>query len=164
MIGQRFTRLVVLSLHAKGQKMPRKIATWLCRCDCGQTTLATAINLKTGNTKSCGCLRRTQRLTHGQSTGKNKTGAYESWSAMIDRCHNPNCRGYKNYGGRGIAVCDAWRKFENFFADMGPRPPGFSIERADNDRGYDPANCSWIPRADQVKNQRFRGWRNRINA
>jgi len=81
---------------------------------------------------------------------------YECWTSMIQRCTNPNKRGYKDYGGRGITVCEQWRSFEQFFADMGSCPRGYSIERIDNDGNYEPPNCKWIPKNEQQKNRRKR--------
>lgn len=77
------------------------------------------------------------------------------WKAMIQRCTNPNDRRWKDYGGRGITVCQRWREsFEAFYADMGPRPDGLSIDRVNNDRGYSPQNCQWATREQQARNKR----------
>ena len=73
---------------------------------------------------------------------------------MIQRCGDPGNKSYPRYGGRGIAVCERWREFENFLADMGRRPPGLSIERVDNDRGYEPGNCRWASRSEPAPNTR----------
>lgn len=90
------------------------------------------------------------RLTHGMR----RTPIYGIWNQMIQRCTNPKVKGYDRYGGRGIEVCERWLKFENFFADMGDRPEGHSIERKNNDLGYDPSNCIWIPKDKQAQNRR----------
>jgi hypothetical protein len=85
-----------------------------------------------------------------------RSGAKSSWDAMKQRCTNPKDVGFVIYGGRGITICERWLNFEAFFADMGPRPPGYSIERIDNNGNYEPANCKWIPKGDQHKNRRPR--------
>ena len=85
------------------------------------------------------------------------TPEYITWRAMIKRCANPNDPAFKNYGGRGIAVCDSWKNsFENFYADMGDRPEGLTIDRIDNDGNYEKSNCKWATRTEQVYNQRIR--------
>lgn len=152
--GQRFGRLIVVRFHMPGRKHPRRIATWLCQCDCGGSTLATKVNLKSGNTRSCGCLKQEILTKHGACVGYKISGTYRSWQHMHERCRNPNQEGYKHWGGRGISVCDRWQSFENFLADMGERPAGYSIERIDNDGNYEPSNCKWIPRNEQMQNQR----------
>lgn len=92
----------------------------------------------------------THSLTHGLSKSK----VYKAWCAMRERCYNPRCGSYKDYGGRGIGVCERWVKFENFFADMGHPPDGTSIERRDNRKGYEPSNCFWATRKMQQNNTR----------
>lgn len=85
--------------------------------------------------------------------GMRKTLIYGIWNQMVQRCTNPNVKRFEHYGGRGITVCDRWRKFESFLADMGECPPGHSIERRDNDRGYEPSNCYWLPKGRQSQNR-----------
>lgn len=97
-----------------------------------------------------------------KSHGMFGTPEYRSWAAMKSRCSNPNDHTWHDYGRVGIRVCDRWQKFENFFADMGPRPPGTSLDRIDNARGYDPGNCRWATNKQQSENRRsttFVEWR-----
>lgn len=152
--GQRFGRLVVVSLYSKTQWRERPIRNrqWLCQCDCGNQTIVDRTALGAGTTKSCGCLKLEGK--HGQTTNGRTTGTYRSWLSMIQRCTNPNYPRWKDYGGRGIQVCERWFTAANFIADMGPRPDGWSIERINNDGNYEPKNCKWIPRPDQAKNRR----------
>jgi hypothetical protein len=86
--------------------------------------------------------------------GKARSRPYNKWMSMLDRCRNPNSPAYKNYGGRGIVVCERWLDFAQFHADMGDPPPGHSLERVDNNRGYDPDNCVWADRRAQGRNKR----------
>jgi hypothetical protein len=88
--------------------------------------------------------------THGMS----RTRTYFIWKQMVARCSNPKLKDYPSYGGRGIAVSEEWRSFENFYRDMGERPPGLSIDRIDNDKGYCKENCKWATRSEQRRNRR----------
>lgn len=128
----------------------RHAAKWSCRCDCGNVIEVTGSALRDGQ-YCCGCVLLGRR-THAMS----RTPTYRAWSSMKQRCLNPKANGYELYGGRGIAICERWRhSFENFLADMGEAPDkGYSVERKDNDLGYDPSNCCWIPRREQGFNRR----------
>src|SRR5436190_19682968 len=143
--GQRFGRLIVIEIAAR--KGPGGRSLWLCRCDCESKVVAWGGNLRSGNTKSCGCLRREvsyeNHFIHGEGKSGKTTSEYHSWQAMRARCLDPNNRAYKWYGGRGIRVCARWLKFENFLADMRRRPAGRSLDRINNDGDYEPSNCRW---------------------
>lgn len=145
--GDRFGRLTVLSGNRWRQP------TCECRCDCGAVMSVEVGRLRSGNTKSCGCLandvRGAKQITHGHTRGGDSP-TYNSWTAMRARARY--AQHYPNYQRRGIAVCDRWQKFENFLEDMGKRPPGLTLERIDNAKGYEPGNCRWATKKEQGRN------------
>lgn len=121
---------------------------WECECECGGMTNVQDNNLRSGHTQSCGCLDR----PHGKSMSRE----YKSWIAVKRRCCDPNNGGYARYGARGIKICEKWiNDFPAFYADMGPKPtPKHSIDRIDNEKGYEPGNCRWATMAEQARNKR----------
>jgi hypothetical protein len=158
--GMRFGKLTVLARD--GHK--RRNVAWLCACDCGNFTTVTSRNLKTGHTGSCGHLRVQglvdRNFKHGMGNKRSNKVTYPLyflWGNIKSRCLNPNNRYWKNYGGRGITVCERWHTFENFYADVKALyVPGWSIDRIDNDRGYEPGNVRWVTASEQARNRRSR--------
>lgn len=154
--GERYGRLVALRRAAPS---PSGRTRWLFRCDCGQETIATTGGVRTGITKSCGCLRRevtaTRSTLHGHTRNRETSHEYYCWAGAKARCTNPQHISYALYGAAGVAMCDRWlSSFADFAADMGPCPPGLTLDRIDNDRGYEPGNCRWATPAEQERNKR----------
>ena len=160
LIGRRFHQATIIGI-AKSNRGRR----FLFQCDCGNTFVTTLAALTIGTTRSCGCWRKrrmamlaTIRTKHGHAVDGETTPEYRCWGDMIARCSNPNNKRFDRYGKRGISVCDRWRDFRNFFADMGKRPRGLTLERINNEGDYEPGNCRWATRAEQTANRAITKW------
>lgn len=153
--GQRFGRLVAITQSGwhplpSGKRMP----VWHCSCDCGSKLNVKKAYLTSGDTTSCGCLRREKAAALKKSHGKANSGStYDIWVLMRQRCNNPKAKGFRYYGGRGITVCQRWDSFEAFLNDMGERPPGLTLDRIEADGNYEPGNCRWATWETQNRNK-----------
>jgi hypothetical protein len=130
---------------------------WLCRCNCGTKQIIFGGNLRSGKTTQCvNCKKiEAKKNPYAFKHGMSKTNTYRIWYGMKERCYNTKNEKYKDYGGRGISVCDNWKNsFENFYTDMGERPRGLSIDRINNNGNYEPSNCRWATPTQQMKNTR----------
>ncbi len=133
--AQRFGSLKVLGQLRRVAGQPIK---WVCLCDCGTFKIARTHELTSGKVSSCGCV----------------SSAYTSWKKMRERCYNANAGQYKYYGAKGVRVCERWATYANFYADMGPRPAGMTLDRTDPTKDYGPDNCRWATREEQDANKR----------
>ncbi len=154
--GKRYGRLLVLDRDGANHM---GYSTWTCRCDCGVEKIYVGANLRSGDTKSCGCLHRDnvriRSTKHHHAHAGAISSTYRTWSSMCNRCTKPKNKRWSHYGGRGIRVCDRWLdSFANFLADMGEKPHNecVSIERINNDGHYEPGNCKWADVVTQANN------------
>lgn len=151
MVGKRFNLLTVTAEEG----LRRKEVAWRCSCECGGSTVVGGYALRSGATKSCGCLdssdaKRRRNTRHGLAD----TRIHRSWMSMLGRCERVTDTAYANYGGRGIKVCERWHVFENFAHDMGPMPNRYTLDRIDVNGNYEPGNCRWASYSEQSKNTR----------
>lgn len=159
--GLRVGRLAVVAL-ADRSLWRNANAHWVCQCDCGTTAVVRSYALQRGKVRSCGCLMREHLAhpvvpyRHGHTTATWQSQEYRAWASMIQRCHNPRHPRFRDWGGRGIRVCDEWRAdFMAFLAHIGPKPsPELSLDRIDNNGNCEPGNVRWATAVVQRANQR----------
>jgi len=133
-----------------------RLTTSSCLCECGVETRVFGGNLSREHTRSCGCLHREFASVTAKTHGMTKSSEFHIWQGMLARCYNPDMKKYNRYGGRGISICDRWKNsFENFYIDMGMKPSRLhSIDRVNNNGNYEPDNCRWITRKQNMNNTR----------
>lgn len=153
--GLVFGRLTVVG--KSGTRSGR--VTWECCCSCGNTVHTVSHALTSGHSKSCGCWRdernKGTEIKHGHARrGVKLSPTYKTWQSMMTRCYNSGVKSFKDYGGRGITVCNEWHHFENFLSSMGERPTGTTLDRKNNAKGYSPSNCRWATKFEQARNTR----------
>lgn len=146
MVGKKFNKLLVL--RDSGLRGARNRIKYVCLCDCGNESIVFGDPLRRGHTKSCGCDKSIIMTKHG----KHGSGAYKTWDKMIQRCTNPKNHAYKHYGEKGVFVCKEWMEFKSFYADMGDRPNGMTIDRLNHEDGYYKENCVWTTQESQTQN------------
>lgn len=157
----KFGRWVVVGVAPIDPSKKNRAKRWLCKCDCGNLKSVSSSALTSGDSKSCGCLHKSKAkeacINRNTSHGLSKTKEYECWKGMKSRCYNPERENYEYYGGKGVTVCDEWKKsFEKFLHDMGSQPDDdvtWTVERLDKDKPYCKENCVWEIWEHQARNR-----------
>lgn len=157
-IGDKYGQLTIIERAENDNRNQTRV---VCKCDCGKVVTVRIIHLKSGMTKSCGCYLRERVKQSSTKHGQSNSRLYSVWNGMKDRCYNINNRQYKNYGGRGIKICEEWQDFEPFYKwaiSYGYNPEAVkgkcTIDRINNDGNYEPSNCRWVGMDIQQKNKR----------
>lgn len=153
--GYKCNKLTVICDDGTRELSTRSVK-WKCLCDCGKIVYVNGTILLKGKQQSCGCVLKglIKHIKHGHTSKNKLSKTYESWANMKQRCLNPNNHKYKNYGLRGITICDEWvNSFDNFLKDMGEKPNGLTLERIDVNKGYFKENCCWANATAQANNK-----------
>lgn len=151
--GKVFNQLTILSYEGLNSS---RLATWKCKCSCGNIKVVIGLSLRYGDIKSCGCFKAKRIGDFNRTHGEGKTPEYIAWQLMKRRCNNPNDIGFKYYGRLGIKVCDRWlNSFQNFLSDLGRKPTAkHSVDRINPNGNYEPDNCRWASAMEQANNKR----------
>lgn len=152
----KYGRLTVIETFTKRQSNGKMATYAKCLCDCGNTKTLKMNDLKTGNTKSCGCLAHDLLVKRNTKHGLRRHPAYNTYISMMNRCYNPKKKSYKHYGVRGITVCKEWHDIHTFcqWCDQNGFKPELQLDRIDNSKGYSPENCRFVTPKSNLRNTR----------